>query len=149
LARFLLATQTFVDLARSRTSSVRAWLAAAREQRGIGDTDLAISAMSLLSLERHFQDLQAQRKLDAQKLALRARCATLAQEFRHRRSILPFGDDELPVWSQIQSLEPDLDIEGFVLATAIVSRLTLLAHAAPIHTRLQSLGLLLEDPYGP
>lgn len=105
--------------------------------------------MSLVSLERHFQDLQAQGQLDAQKVALRARCTTLAQEFRHRRSVLPFRDDELPIWSQIQSLYPDLDVEGFVIATAIVGRLTLLGHCQPMHTQLQSLGLLLEDPYGP
>ena len=105
--------------------------------------------MSLVSLERHFLDLQAQGKLDAQKVALRSRCATLAQEIRHRRGILSLGDDELPVWSQIQSLDPNLDIEGFVFATAIVGRLTLLARAEPIHTLLQPLGLLLEDPYGP
>jgi hypothetical protein len=145
--RFLLATQTFVDFARSETSPVRAWLAEAHRTRGVTDTDLSISAMSLVALERHFQDLDRKRKIDGQKIALRSRCEIFAQELRHRASIAPFGDDEMASWAQIQRLERELDLEGFVFATAIGRRLTLLAQLKPIHDQLRPLGLLVEDPY--
>jgi hypothetical protein len=147
--RFLLATQTFVDFARSATSPVRAWLATARRERGVSDLDLAVGVMSLVSLERHFQDLERAEQFDAQKRALRLRCETLTQEFRHRSGILPFSDDDLAIWAQIQRLAPDLGEEGFVFATAITRRLSLLARPEPIHAQLHPFGLLVEDPYVP
>jgi hypothetical protein len=105
--------------------------------------------MSLVSLERRFQDLERAGRFDAQKRALRLRCETLMQEFRHRGGILPFSDDDMTIWAQIQRVDPDLDEEGFIFATAITRRLSLLARPEPIHAQLHPLGLLIEDPYVP
>lgn len=149
MARYLLATQTFIDFARSASSPVRAWLATARKERGISDLDLALSVMSLVSLERHFQDIESKAPLDAQKQVLRLRCERLAQEFRYRGGILPFTDNEMTTWAQVQRLAPDLDEEGFIFATSITQRISLLARPEPVLARLRPLGLLTEDPYAP
>ena len=149
MARFILATQTFVDMARSNTSSVRVWLTKARVERGVSDIDLTISVMSLVTLERDFQDLERRQLLGAQKLALRQRCNTLTQEFRYREGILPFTDEEMTTWAQVQRLDPTLDEDSYVYATAINRRLSLLTRPEPFHTQLQPLGLITEDPYVP
>ena len=149
MPRFLLATQTFIDFARSASSPVRTWLAKARRERGLSDLDLAVSITSPVCLERSFQDLERSGRFDAQKRALRLRCEALAQEFRHRGGILPFSDEDLTIWAQIQRLDPALDEEGFVFAISITRRLGLLARPEPIHTQLHPLGLLIEDPYAP
>jgi hypothetical protein len=149
VARYLLATQAFVDLARSGNSPVRAWLMRAHQERGTSDIDLAVSVMSLVALEREFQDLQRLSNLNAQKSALRQRCQILAQEFDFRKAILPFANESMTVWPMIQGLDPSIDEEGFVFATAITLRLTLLAGPDPLHTNLRQFGLLVEDPYVP
>lgn len=158
MARFLLGTQTFVDLACLVAGKPRVWLAKVYQTRGVMDLDLAISALSLVQIEQAFKKKEAQGPLDAEMIARRHRCRAYAQEFRNRNSILAFGDSEVAAWSLIASL-PLLYIDSkgvssqigdgeiFVVATALATRLTLLDHLQPAHTALGILGLLVEDPY--
>ena len=160
MARFLLGTQTFVDLAKTDESQPRKWLDNAYDTRGVIDTDTAISSATSVSVHRHFLDLQARGEMDARLLTLQTRCARYEQAFRERGNILPIDDDVVLAWKQNARLDlryvgPDgkpytigLE-EQLLIATAIARRLTLLNRRQPAHQDLAFLGLLVEDPYEP
>jgi hypothetical protein len=134
---------------------MRSWLATC-VILGITDRDLAISAMSLIILERLF----AEGPLTPQRLALQDRCRTLAQEFRDRKAILPVTDQAVTAWLQVRALDLTYlhkdgrkEQAGFeeqlLLATALSRRMTLVDRRQPAHLLLAPLGLLIEDPFSP
>jgi hypothetical protein len=160
VARFLLGTQTFVDLAATDVSKPRTWLDRAYDTRGVTATDVAIGNATLISLHRHFLDLQARGNMGAKALTLQKRCARYEQACRDAGNILPLDDDAVLAWKHFAHLEFQyLRSDGtaymigleekLLVATAIANRLTLLNRRQPGHQDLEFFGLLVEDPYDP
>ena len=156
MARFVLGTSTFVEMAATDESGPRAWLDRAYETRGITDIEIAISAATLIAVERHFD---AQANPDETARVLKERCDQLAQEFRDRNAILPVDDATVGAWRWFAGMalfyvsrkgrRYDLGLEErLVLATAIAGRLTLLDRPQPAHGVLAAWGLRVEDPTG-
>ncbi len=156
MPRYLLSTQTLVDVAKQAGLPAQKWLEAAGD-RGIQPSDVHISAVSPMILTRAFR--QAERT--PAHAAVRRACESLVKRFAQAGQVVPVTKEIADRWGELLDYELTYTTaageaklfgshETLVMATAIEGLegrpFVLVSKRQPAHATLKPRGLQLEDP---
>jgi hypothetical protein len=154
MARLLLDTQVLFDIAANRNLSPQRWFDAQRTQDEHFPDGVAVSALSVALINRHFRDLSLRNgRLTNDEDAHRENFVRLVHQFNLRNSILGVDYSAATIW--IEKVEAIADGNGdigfedqLVYATVLAGNngrpLTLVAEPNPV---TQQLEIAVIDPY--
>lgn len=157
MARYLLGTQCFVDIAKRANLIPEQWLEDL-DPRRVPGKDVQISAVTPMILTWTF-DQEAKSPYNE---ALRQLCESLVKRFVFRKRVVPVTKEIADRWGQLLAFDlkhsrPDGTLEDYdyrerlVMATAIEGveglPFVLVDKRQAAHAALAPLGLQLEDPY--